>query len=385
MQRFSSHVPGQRNGSLKKRPAFSKLNPMPLFRVYCLFVALGLLVPLVASSTEPAGKLMISDSQQIEAFKANVAKLLQKQEFDELDKMVQECRSGKLRFPDGTWKLTAFYEALVQPAERMKEDDGIKCLALPDLLKAIGLLQIWRVNAPESITPRIALAHAYVNYAWLARGGRRLSDVPNETWERFKERLGRARQAMVEAEDLQPKDLAFFHAQLRIVIAENKERSYVEEIYEKGVEQDPSYYPFYANKAIYLLPTWSGEPKSWQRFANEAVELTHEKQGYTLYARIAWAVAQYNGLRPDLFSEYQISWPQMKKGFEDIVHAYPDSGLNLNWYCYFACLADDRDTARNLMPRIGNQWERQVWKNRPFFERWKEWALGTEESRTAGK
>lgn len=359
---------------------------MPCSWTHCLFLVWGLVASVGCPAAEPA-KPLLSDFQEIKAFRADVAKQLQMREFAKLDKQAEDYRSKKERFPDGSWKLTAFYQGLTRPGEyqgltRLTEGDGTSCLALPDIMKAIALLEMWKVADLSSITPRIALAHAYVDYAWLGRGPGEAAGVSEDAWKRFRDRLDRADRSLREVAKSNPQDPSFYHAKLRILAGERKSRPQIEMTFQKAIQVEPLYYPTYAIKAIYLLPDWQGNAGEWQRFATETVASTREKagpsgekEGDTLYTRIAWAMALHHGLKSNLFTEYKISWAQMKKGFRDMATAYPHSALNLNWFCRFACMAEDRATARALMERIGDHWDRDAWETRQSFERWREWAL----------
>jgi hypothetical protein len=121
-----------------------------------------------------------------------------------------------------------------------------------------------------------------------------------------------------------------------------------------------------------LLPRWHGEEGEWQKFANEAVKLTPKSEGMGIYTRIlmmAWSVNEFKEFR-----EPDISWKKMKQGFLDIKRQYPNSPSNLNYFCMFACIAGDKETAKQLFKRISDEPYVEVWKGRANFTKWQQWA-----------
>jgi hypothetical protein len=48
-----------------------------------------------------------------------------------------------------------------------------------------------------------------------------------------------------------------------------------------------------------------------------------------------------------------VTWPDLKRGFDDLIRLYPHSGWNLNRYAAYACIAEDRETYLALRARIG--------------------------------
>lgn len=65
-----------------------------------------------------------------------------------------------------------------------------------------------------------------------------------------------------------------------------------------------------------------------------------------------------------IFLDTEVSWPLMKKGFEDMMARYPHSAWNLNAFAGFACLAGDTETLRSLSPKIGAFLMPRAW---PFY------------------
>lgn len=97
------------------------------------------------------------------AYTDAVRALLAKEDFEKLDTIADAARVSKIRVPGGTWLLYHFYSGITSPF-------GGKNAADAAWENHITILKRWVEQRPQSITARVALAQAYVNYGWKARG-----------------------------------------------------------------------------------------------------------------------------------------------------------------------------------------------------------------------
>jgi hypothetical protein len=93
-------------------------------------------------------------------------------------------------------KVHTIYLALEKPALHATAKDWAK---------HIELLQKWSDRNSESITARVALAEAYVNYGWEARGSGYGDTVSNDGWTLFNKRAKRAKEILERASKLPTK------------------------------------------------------------------------------------------------------------------------------------------------------------------------------------
>ena len=96
-------------------------------------------------------------------------------EFELLDRMADELRTTKAKFPGGAWKLHKFYWGLEGPADGDKASDE-------EWLRHIAILREWREANPASITAIVGLADALDSYGWKARGSGYAGTVSREGW-----------------------------------------------------------------------------------------------------------------------------------------------------------------------------------------------------------
>src|SRR5262249_6927932 len=80
------------------------------------------------------------------------------------------------------------------------------------------------------------------------------------------------------------------------------------------------------------------------------------EEGDMLYMIIARAEAWSEG--DHLFRTTKLSYQRMKRGFEACLRRNPDYMWDVNSYCYFACIANDRATAKELFKKIDGRWEK---------------------------
>jgi hypothetical protein len=329
-----------------------------------LVMAGGLgLIP--AALADAQSDQLAGTSQRLE-MKRRVLALFDEEKFDDLERMAQESRSQKRRLMEGWWELAYFYNKLARENVPQSQDDWQRVL---------NIAQRWRLAKPQSITPRIVLANAWARFAWYSRGGETNPSVTAEERRLFFRRLAKSRQILEEAESLPVKDPELYHVMQVVARAEGWPRERYETLFRKATQLEPTYYSYYYEKAKFLLPQWYGEPGDVENFAAEAADATHPQEGEVIYALVAcesyWSVGE-----GEFFQKYKFHWPRIKQGFEDFDKRYPNSMINLNFFCHMACVAGDSETARHLFERIGSNRLDGYWANEGQFEQWKRWSRG---------
>jgi hypothetical protein len=150
-----------------------------------------------AQSPQETAATVVNDPPEIQRFMDQTKALLMREQFSELDKIADEVRSSKARFPGGSWKLSRFYDALDKTLVRGYETDA-------DWQNHLALIQRWTTARPQSITARLALADAYLAYAWAARGSGYANTVTDQGWRLFEERANKAAEILQDSATLTP-------------------------------------------------------------------------------------------------------------------------------------------------------------------------------------
>ncbi len=318
--------------------------------------------PRAAAASSPVLK---QASGAFNQYAAAIRDHLYNERFALLDTTASQLRVSKERFPGGAWKLNAFYTGLGQPTSGDAADEGEWQVHLNKLRK-------WVKEAPDSLTARVGLGDALVNYAWNARGQGYADKVSAEGWRLFNARSALAERALDDVQKLGAKCPHWYVAKLRIGLGQGWEFARFEKVFQEGVALEPTYYYLYRVKAMYLLPRWYGEPGDWERFADETYQRVGGKDGAILYYLICSHIRTYYGM--SLFDQNKVSWPKMKEGFINLDQAYSASTERLNEACVLATMARDRETARALFDRIGENCDLSVWRSKANFEVYRAWA-----------
>jgi hypothetical protein len=284
---------------------------------------------------------------------SQVKKLFENGNYAELDRMADQFRKNKSRFPDGVWKLYIFYTGF-EMSPYVPE---------PYFPGAIDMASSWRKTNPKSVTAQCVLASLWADYAWKARGGGYASEIKDQSKPLMRERLEKAWKIINEPLASGVADCPKRH-DLRLVLAKARgvENKQFEVMYKEALKQAPDYYQLYSTIADYLLPKWHGHVGEWQQFITKVADQNPKREGATIYTRTVWSMFLGNDLQK--FEGSGISWPRMKEGFEEIDRNYPNSSWILNNTAKFACRAGDKETLRSKMKRIDrNNYYPEAWKD----------------------
>jgi hypothetical protein len=293
-----------------------------------------------------------------------VISLFYAHKFDELEEMAERLRRGKSRFHDGSWQLQFFYEAI-----------GSHWRICDDFETASGtkFINEWIEKYPDSATPWIMRAQAYVNLAWKTRSGNYGREVTAQQWKGFRDSLVKAGEALSQAENLKPKDPHVYALYVTTAMGLNGPDIVSNHLFKMGVSIEPEYLPVYYARAIDLLPRWGGKPGALAAFATEAVSRLEPAKSDEIYASIAQYILFYTSLRET--QEYDFSYDKIKRGSAELLKKYPNATGYLNGYCAFACLSKDKKLAQDLFNQIGEDWDQACWNTVTAFNLNRTWAF----------
>lgn len=307
----------------------------------------------------------ISDVQDVISYKRVIQQLFAQKRFRELDCIADAERISKARLASGRWKLNIFYWALVQPEGHATEQDWSTHLKI---------LNHWVSAKPSSITARVALAAAYTNYAWEARGSDYADTVTKSGWKLFAQRIDKAREILEEASTLTAKCPHWYVVMQRVALAESWDLAKATALLDQAVAFEPDYYYYYRAHAGYLKPQWNGAEGDAERFAAQAADRVGGVKGDILYFQIAIELICRCGGEANL---KLISWPRIQKGVAELEKQNGPSDTNLNLLAYMAIKERDGIVALNMFSRLGDDWDREVWRTEQYFDSSRNWARET--------
>jgi hypothetical protein len=141
---------------------------------------------------------------------------------------------------------------------------------------------------------------------------------------------------------------------------------------EHSVEKEPEFWQTYFAAADYYSPYWNGDADKLERFANWAANRAQGAQGDALYTRIYW----WNSDRyfNKQFFGSKIDCSRMMRGVDRLINTNPDP-WNINHFALFAVSCGDKERAKSLFTRIGDNPDLVAWGSSNTFVRFKSWAM----------
>ena len=310
-----------------------------------------------------------NDLHAAEKYEKAVRKLLDEEKFSELERVAASARVTKARFSGGGWTLYAFYSGLQGPTF-----SNCGKASEVDWQAHLQKLKRWVSLNPQSITARIALADAYVGYAWQVRGDDYGGAVSSDAWKPFTERIQLAKDTLDDASALEQKCPHWYVVMQQVGRAQGWTLEELTALMERAFSFEPLYYYYYREHAFTLQPRWYGQVGDAERFADYISARIGGMQGASIYFEIATTL-NCTGCSEGKSQFARMSWPKIQQGYAATEELYGTSIHKLNEFAHLAIRADDRPVALKLFVRIGDNWDVDTWKKRSYFESSKGWAF----------
>jgi Domain of unknown function (DUF4034) len=300
------------------------------------------------SGTEPA-------DTTVRAARVHWRQLFDSANWAELDAVADQLRSQRSRFRGGAWQLRVFYGA-VSPAGPQTATDAA-------WETQVARLQEWMDAEPASVTPRIALADAYLAYAWKARGNGFANTVTPDGWKLFGERVALAKSTLDQAQKLNNSDPESFRAMQTVALAQGWPREQVDALVDAALSAEPGYFYFARAETNYLLPKWYGKPGEAEAFAARVADRIGGPEGDATYFLIA---AGINCCRKT--QAPALEWARVRQGYSALQRLYGANNFDRNAMAYLALKAGDTEAAQAAFAQIGDDWDASVWGGKPRFD-----------------
>ena len=271
-----------------------------------------------------------------------VTGLFDRGQFADLEKLFDDWQNPTERLADGRWKLAIFEKALRAEFERSTDWDRL-----------YAHIQEWQLAFPKSRPATLTEAIYWRTYAWDARGTGYSNSVTQDGWQFFRQRLEKAQAVLLESKTYTSTSPLWARMFLATAGDLNWPKQKLLDTFRELAKSQSNFDQLYLTVVGTLVPKWGGNWQLVDNFVREAAGMTQEFDGYSMYARLYWQVYLWEGSQTDLFRGTRAMWPDMKKGFEDQMRAYPHSAYNLNTFAAAACMAGDKEEFQSLRFRIG--------------------------------
>ncbi len=282
-------------------------------------------------------------------------KLFNEGAWSELEAVANQLRSQRLRLQGGAWALRVFY-GTVSPAGPLTSTDAA-------WEAQIAKLQDWARQEPESPTPHIALANAYVNYAWKARGNGWANTVTPQGWQLLNQRLQLARQSLEQVAKSGSNDPEWYVAMQRVALGQGWTRAEVDNLVDAALNAEPGYFYFARAHANYLLPKWYGKPGETEQFAARVADRIGGLEGDATYFLVAATINCCRRMQAPA-----MQWDRVRQGYFALEQLYGTNNYERNAFAYLALKAGDAQTAQQAFAKIGDDWSAAVWRSKPRFD-----------------
>lgn len=302
-----------------------------------------------------------NDLLEIESYRSAVRKMAEDEDFNQLDCIADWARTHKTRFPGGKWQLYTFYRGVSEVPGHATEEDWNQL---------IGHLKKWAASNPKSITAPVALAEAYINFAWHARGDGFSDTVTESGWKLFGQRAEQAKKILEDASSLPGRCPHWYVVMQLVAKAEGWDLAKSTELFKEANAMAPDYYYYDRYLAEYMLPKWGGEEGDAAHFAEQSANRLGGTNGDILYFRIAEKIV----CACDEPEFKRLSWPRLQKGYEAIEKEYGSSISDLNTLALMATKNNDSVAADAAFQRISGSYDIDVWVTEDYFKQMKTWA-----------
>lgn len=289
------------------------------------------------------------------ALQAHVLDLFQNNQFSQIDALAQQLRTQHTRFRGGNWQLNFLYQVINSPGGVTATDADWQAL--------ITKLQSWIAANPQSPTPRIALAGAYMSFAQKARGTGYANTVTPQAWTLFRERVQSARTALEDARDISTNCPEWYRAMQLVGIAQDWPRNQMDSLAQTALARNPEYFYIAFGQADYLLPRWHGKPGDTEAYATQAADTIGDREGDAVYFLIADRLNCCSRPAVPAMEEARV-----QRGFVALSQLYGYTNGYLNSAAFMALRAGDTATAQQLFKKIGDDWFAGVWGSKARFD-----------------
>jgi hypothetical protein len=319
--------------------------------------------PYVSSAAPDAGLVHAFESPKFERSPERerlvdlIRSLLYRDKFADLEQMAKDIQAKHDIF-DGSPRMHWFYIALTRPLlfGEHEQTDRLDHLAH------------WHQAKPKSAIPQIASAIVWLDMArTIGEGGSR---PPGEQgWRLFRERIARAGECVLDAEELESKDPELLAAKIALVANQEWPSERIDALLDDALDIDPHYSPAYLARAATLVPRRGGKSGDIGRFADRMKKRLGSHDGEIAFTQIALIAIHDN---PAQYHGDEFKSDELKPALLAYCREFAGSRSLVQDVCRLACDAGDSETARAIFDMIPlGDFDGAVWSSAQQMEQWR--------------
>jgi hypothetical protein len=283
----------------------------------------------------------------------------------EVEAQLDILREKRKSDPGATLDLSTCYMRLAKPAFTHSADYPAH----------IAELEKYRDEFPESPTPLVALAAAYVNWGWEARGTGYAGTVSEEGWRLLRARAKKAHELLDQAIKLELEDGEAYNQYILVGMAEGATDAEMRNWFDAGRKLDPKYVPIYRQMAITLMPRWGGAPGDVERFAAEVTDLLPGEDGLEIFAHVAFVIHLYECDDPTTILWGQYDRKLLAQAADVFAKRHPSRKTFVQFAALCSMVCQDHALAQRIRPLVGEfDQNDKVFFSESTYEQFLEWA-----------
>lgn len=263
--------------------------------------------------------------------------------FAKLEALVAEYQKSDTRIADGRHAL---YLLTAELSNSLRRSDSLEDQHTAEKLAT------WHEQFPQSALQPIVAAMQMYQTAWRARGSGHDSNVTEEGLQIFHERNLSALKILMDNKKRSSTLPTWYEYAMFVSRDLGMPEEASRELFDEGIRKFPGYYGIYFAYAQQLSPSWGGSWEAADAFIVEQTAAKSNKLGEILYMRLYAYIDKSSGQTPAFIRDSMVSWPRMRRGFEELLAAYPDGWRAHANFAAFACRMKDATTYAKLRPKI---------------------------------
>jgi len=271
-----------------------------------------------------------------------------------LDRWMEQAADSMGDLPDGGSTLDGIFSGL----STLFQHGAL------EVTQAFGNTIDWHRLTPKSVYPELIQSLIFESWAWGARGYGYAKTISPQNWAIFRARVEMAAMSLSEVVERANTNPLWYELSLDVGLDQSKKVDDLRSTFNRGVVEQPRYWPLYTRMLRILMPRWSGSEQDIQGFINDVASYPDGQTNFEKYARLYWS---YSSLEQDdvaLFAGSLAVWSTMKAGFMDLQRQYPKSDFILNSYAKFACMANDEASYGEVRPKLEGHLSSSGWSDK---------------------
>lgn len=322
-----------------------------------------------------AALLAVTGSRSVTAQQDYVPTLVEKDttplwfanDFARLEAIVAPLRNAEARTPSGGWMLAEFYRTFHQnyllESEAVDYPDGFQWKKL----------DAWAAAFPDSPTPHILRAMALTNLAKLSTRSHVITQLPESGWQPHVAYAREARALLDQRSEIGMRDPYYHVLLIRLLAFGGAELQDLMLAHAEATERWPLYEELHIETMQHLAIMTRLNTRTLETFANTVHAASAPLRGDETYARLIDGMAERTfGL--EVFSMYDVSWPRMRRGLEQMAQTHPTED-NKQRLALYACLMGDRRTTMTAFKSTSAKPVRSLWRKPQTYKSCRKWSI----------